>query len=288
LIICCLFFGNVSAFGQSLVHVHQSAGNFGVAILATLFAFDGWILVANLGGEIKNPRKLLPQAITLGILAVLVIYLLVSYGVYRSVPAEQIHRLGTSAIPYIANQAFGQVGGKILSIGIIISIVGCMNGKIMTFPRIMYAMAKRGQLPFSKTLSYLHPKSHTPIFSTVTELVIVTIMIIFSNADRLSELCIFTVYCFYVMAFVGVFLLRKRNPNQHRVFSTPLFPLTPILAIGGSLFVIVSEIMSDLPGVLTSFIFVAVGIPVFYYESKKYREQQAAADKEASLNDEND
>lgn len=164
LIIFGLFFGNQSAFGHSLVEVHQTAGNFGVAILATLFAFDGWILVANLGGEIKNPRKLLPQAITLGILAVLVIYLLVSYGVYRSVPAEQIHKLGTSAIPYIANQAFGAVGGKILSIGIIISIVGCMNGKIMTFPRIMYAMAKRGQLPFSKTLSYLHPKSHTPIF----------------------------------------------------------------------------------------------------------------------------
>jgi len=108
-------------------------------------------------------------------------------------------------------------------------------------------------------------------------------MIVFSNADRLSELCIFTVYCFYVMAFVGVFLLRKRNPNQHRVFSTPFFPVTPILAIGGSLFVIVSEIMSDLPGVLTSFVFVAVGIPVFYYETKKYREQQAAIDKANSL-----
>ncbi|WCJ52342.1 APC family permease [Lentilactobacillus buchneri] len=249
-----------------------------------------WFTYINLPatfGEIKNPRKLLPQAITFGILAVLAIYLLVSYGVYRSVPAEQIHRLGTSAIPYIANQAFGEVGGKILSIGIIISIVGCMNGKIMTFPRIMYAMAKRGQLPFSKTLSYLHPKSHTPIFSTVAELLIVTVMIIFSNADRLSELCIFTVYCFYVMAFVGVFLLRKRNPDQHRVFSTPLFPITPILAIGGSLFVIVSEIMSDLPGVLTSFIFVAVGIPVFYYETKKYRESQAAAAKEESLDNEN-
>ncbi|EHO51687.1 APC family permease [Lentilactobacillus kisonensis] len=272
LIIFGLFFGNQSAFGHSLVEVHQTAGNFGVAILATLFAFDGWILVANLGGEIKNPRKLLPQAITLGILAVLVIYLLVSYGVYRSVPAEQIHKLGTSAIPYIANQAFGAVGGKILSIGIIISIVGCMNGKIMTFPRIMYAMAKRGQLPFSKTLSYLHPKSHTPIFSTIAELIIVTIMIIFSNADRLSELCIFTVYCFYVMAFVGVFLLRKRNPGQKRVFSTPLFPITPILAIGGSLFVIVSEIVSDLPGVLTSFVLVAIGIPIFYYETKRNRE----------------
>ncbi|EEI19290.1 APC family permease [Lentilactobacillus hilgardii] len=270
LIIFGLFFGKQGALGQSISEVHQSAGNFGVAILATLFAFDGWILIANLGGEIKNPRKLLPQAITFGILAVLVIYMLVSYGVYRAIPAEKIHSMGTGAIPFIATTAFGNVGGKILSIGIIISIVGCMNGKVMTFPRIMYAMAKRHQLPFSKTLSYLHPKSHTPIFSTIAELIIVTIMIVFSNADRLSELCIFTVYCFYVMAFVGVFLLRKRNPNQHRVFSTPLFPLTPIVAIGGSLFVIVSEIMSDLPGVLTSFIFVAVGVPVFYYETKKH------------------
>ena len=66
-----------------------------------------------------------------------------------------------------------------------------------------------------------------------------------------------------------------------------MFPITPILAIGGSLFVIVSEIMSDLPGVLTSFIFVAVGIPVFYYETKKYRESQAAAAKEESLDNEN-
>lgn len=66
------------------------------------------------------------------------------------------------------------------------------------------------------------------------------------------------------MAFVGVFLLRKRNPGQKRVFSTPLFPITPILAIGGSLFVIVSEIVSDLPGVLTSFVLVAIGIPIFF------------------------
>lgn len=270
LIIFGLFFGKHDAFGQSISEVHATAGNFGVAILATLFAFDGWILVANLGGEIKNPRKLLPQAITYGILAVLAIYLLVSFGVYRAIPAEKIHSLGTSAIPYIANQDFGDVGGKILSIGIIISIVGCMNGKIMTFPRIMYAMARRNQLPFSKTLSYLHPKSHTPIFSTVVELAIVALMIVFANADRLSELCIFTVYCFYVMAFVGVFLLRKRNAGKKRVFSTPLFPITPIVAILGSLFVIVSEIQSDLVGVLTSFVFVIIGIPVFYYQSKKH------------------
>ncbi|WP_268912537.1 APC family permease [Lentilactobacillus sp. SPB1-3] len=269
LIVFGLFFGNQNALGQSISTVHASAGSFGVAILATLFAFDGWILVANLGGEIKNPRKLLPQAITYGILAVLAIYVLVSFGVYRAIPVDQIHSLGTSAIPYIATHAFGEMGGKILSIGIIISIVGCMNGKIMTFPRIMYAMAKKHQLPFSKALGYLHPKSHAPIVSIVVEMVIVSGLIMFANPDRLSELCIFTVYCFYLMAFVGVFILRKRNAGQARVFSTPLFPLTPIIAILGSIFVIVSEIQSDIVGVLISFIFVVLGIPVFYYARKK-------------------
>lgn len=133
-------------------------------MLATLFAFDGWILVANLGGEIKNPRKMLPRAITLGILTVMGIYLLVSYGVLKSIGAQKVHDLGTAAIPYIAQKDFGQIGGKILSIGIIISIIGCMNGKIMTFPRIMYAMAKQDQLPWSKKLAYLNRKTRTPIF----------------------------------------------------------------------------------------------------------------------------
>lgn len=270
LIIFGLFFGDQSALGHSIETVHQSAGGFGVAILATLFAFDGWILVANLGGEIKNPSKRLPQAIVLGILAVLVIYLLVSYGVFRSLPATKIHELGTGAIPYMATKDFGAIGGKILSIGIIVSIVGCMNGKIMTFPRIMYAMARDRELPFHKYLAYLNPKTHTPIWCTITTLVIAAIMIIFFDADRLSELCIFTVYCFYVMAFFGPTILRRRNPNAKRDFSIPLYPITPLIAIGGSLFVLISEVMSDWQGVLISFIFVLIGIPVYYYQVKKH------------------
>lgn len=70
------------------------------------------------------------------------------------------------------------------------------------------------------------------------------------------------------MAFFGPTILRHRHPNVHRDFSIPLYPITPIIAIGGSLFVIVSEIMSDWRGVLISFIFVIVGIPVYYYQLK--------------------
>ena len=235
IIIFGLFYGNQNALGQSLHTITQSTGSFGVAVLATLFAYDGWILVANLGGEIKNPQKLLPQAIILGISMVLIAYTLVSYGILHFVPAATIHKLGQQTTLYFAQAAFGTIGGRLLNIGIIISMVGCLNGKIMTFPRIVYAMAAQNQLPFAKQLSYLHKKSHEPIAATIAILVYASIMILFFNPDRLSDLCIFTVYCFYVATFVGVFILRKRRPASERPFSTPGFPITPLIAILGAL-----------------------------------------------------
>ncbi|AEV95977.1 APC family permease [Pediococcus claussenii] len=267
IIIFGLFFGRQDALTASVSTIHASAGNFGVAILGTLFAYDGWILVANLGGEIKNPEKRLPQAIVFGILSVSIIYLLVSFAVFKSVSAEQVHRLGIGAIPYLANKSFGLIGGRILSIGIIISIVGCMNGKVMTFPRIMYAMARNKELPFSKQLGYLNQKTRTPVISIIVVVAIAIIMILFFNADRLSELCIFTVYCFYVMAFVGSFKLRRNG--QKRPFSAPLFPLTPLIAIGSSLFVLGSEVMNDTEGVVVSLLIVACGVPVYMYQKRK-------------------
>ncbi|MBS0979078.1 APC family permease [Levilactobacillus brevis] len=268
IIIFGLFFGDQNAFGQSLHTASQSTGNFGVAILATLFAYDGWILVANLGGEIKNPQKILPRAIILGISLVLVAYTLVSYGILHFIPAETIHHLGQQTTVYFAQSAFGVIGGRLLNIGIIVSMVGCLNGKIMTFPRIVYAMAKKNQLPFSKQLAYLHHKTYEPLVATSMIIAYASIMILFFNPDRLSDLCIFTVYCFYVAAFVGIFLLRKRNIGQPRPFSTPWFPITPLIAILGALFVIVSEIGSDLSGVLLSLLIVAIGIPVYYFKKQ--------------------
>ncbi|WP_047999098.1 APC family permease [Lactiplantibacillus herbarum] len=269
IIIFGLFFGNQNALGESIHTVTQSTGSFGVAVLATLFAYDGWILVANLGGEIKNPQKLLPQAIILGISLVLIAYTLVSYGILHFLPAATIHKLGQQTTLYFAQAAFGTLGGRLLNIGIIVSMVGCLNGKIMTFPRIIYAMADQNQLPFSKQLSYLSKKSHEPIVATIFILVYASIMITFFNPDRLSDLCIFTVYCFYVATFIGLFILRKRNQNKPRPFSTPGYPVIPLIAILGAFFVIFSEIGSDFFGVVVSLLIVALGFPLYYWKLKQ-------------------
>ena len=94
-------------------------------------------------------------------------------------------------------------------------------------------------------------------------------MILTVDPDRLTEICIFTVYCFYVMTFFGVFKLRRHDSQAKRPFSVPLYPLTPIVAILGAAFVLVSELFSDLSGVLISLIIVLCGIPIFYYKEKQ-------------------
>ena len=263
IIIFGLFWGNNDALGQTITDVHNASGGFGVAVLATLFAYDGWVLIANLGGEMKNPQKILPKAIIFGITAVLIVYTLITVGILRFIPANTIQRLGENATAYLATKAFGAIGGKLLTLGIIISMLGTLNGKVISFPRIVYAMAERNDLPFSKALTYLTPKGKSPIISTIFIVVLAALMLIFFDPDRLSDLCVFTVYCFYILAFVGIFKLRREN--KERPFNTPLYPLTPIVAIGGGIFVIVSEIINDPSGVILFLGIVAVGFPMLYY-----------------------
>lgn len=262
IIIFGLFWGHQDALGQTVSKVNRSTGGFGVAVLATLFGYDGWILIANLGGEMKNPQKLLPKAIILGISSVLVIYTLITIGIFRFIPANMIHSLGENTTSYLATKAFGEIGGKLLSIGIIISMMGTLNGKIITFPRIVYAMARRGDLPFSRLLSYVTPKGKSPIIATVFIIILATIMMLFFDPDHLSDLCVFTIYCFYLMTFFGIFILRKKN--NKRPFSTPLYPLVPIVAIAGGLFVLISELFNDPAGVLLFVSIVVIGLPVLY------------------------
>lgn len=266
IIIFGLFWGHQDALGQTVSEINRSAGGFGIAVLATLFGYDGWILIANLGGEMKNPQKLLPKAIILGISTVLVIYTLITVGIFRFVPANMIHSLGENTTSYLATRAFGDIGGKLLSIGIIVSMMGTLNGKIITFPRIVYAMARRGDLPFSRILSYVTPKGKSPVVATIFIILLATIMMLFFDPDHLSDLCVFTIYCFYLLTFFGIFILRKKNSK--RPFSTPLYPFVPIVAIAGGIFVLVSELFNDPAGVLLFAGIVIIGLPVLYVVKK--------------------
>ncbi|KGB49697.1 serine/threonine protein kinase [Leuconostoc mesenteroides P45] len=271
LIIFGLFFGQHDAIGQTVAQVSQSGqGGFGVAVLATLFAYDGWVTLANISGEIKNPQKVLPKAIIFGILIVLVAYVGVSFGVYQSLPANTIVKLGQNTTLYMATNAFGIIGGRLLSIAVLISLLGTLNGKIVSFPRVLFAMANDGLFPFAKQFAKINMRSRTPNKSIWFIIFLGILMIVFTNPDRLTDIAIFTTFLFYILVFVGVFKLRKKDPlGEKRSFSMPLYPWIPIVAVCGSLYVEISEIIHDLSGVIISIAIVAVGYPVYIFLSRR-------------------
>jgi APA family basic amino acid/polyamine antiporter len=244
-------------------------GGFGMAILATLFAYDGWILLANIAGELKNPRRDLPRSLVGGVSIIVVAYVGVSFGVYHALPSDKIVALQNNATFAVMRSAFGDLGGRALSIAIIISMLGTLNGKMMSFPRMAYAMSLDGLFP--KYLSKLTRKTQEPTNAilTVAGMTIALAIVYTNGVDRLSDIAIFTIWIFYTAAFIGVFILRRKKTDatldEKTLFKTPLFPVTPLVAIFGALFVIFSTIINDFTGAVISLLLVAVGLPVFYY-----------------------
>jgi basic amino acid/polyamine antiporter, APA family len=235
----------------------------GAAVLATLWAYDGWMNVGFMAGEMKNPAKTLPRAIISGIMIVIIAYLSVNIAMLHVLSANQIVELGPNAAKAAATILFGEMGGKLITIGIIISIFGCLNGKVLTFPRIPFAMAESGLLPGAKSLSRIHPKFKTPVGATLLQIIIAILMMILGNPDRLSDIAIFTVFLFYGLAFYAVFLLRKNETESKQSYKVPLYPITPIIAILGSIYIVGNTLMNSPLDALFSICIALIGLPVY-------------------------
>ncbi|MCX7779767.1 MAG: amino acid permease [Negativicutes bacterium] len=241
----------------------------GAAILATLWAYDGWALVGFVAGEMKEPAKILPKAITIGLTVVMAAYLSVNLALLHILPAADIVRLGPNAAGTAAGLLFGDIGGKLISIGIMVSIFGTLNAKILTFPRVPFAMAERGHLPASHLWLRLHPTYATPIHAIVFQVVLAFLMILVGDPDRLSDIAIFSIYIFFVLAFFGVFILRKRHPGGERPYSVPWYPVVPWIAIIGSVFILVTTMLDNPLDTLYAAGLTAAGLPFYWYLHNK-------------------
>lgn len=267
IIIFGIWQGNGQILGMdSGVAVETSMG---AAILATLWAYDGWMLVGFVAGEMKNPGKVLPVAIILGLSVVTAAYLLVNIAMFHLLPAAEIVRLGENAAGTAATLLFGEMGGKLISIGILVSIFGCLNGKILAFPRVPFAMAERGQLPASGLLVRVPEKLATPVYAILLQVVIAIVMMVVSNPDRLTDIAIFSIYLFYIQAFLAVFILRKRNQGVPRAYSVPLYPLMPIVAIVGSVYIVFSTILNNPLDTMTAILLTLAGLPIYWFLGRR-------------------
>lgn len=271
IIVFGLFFGNVNALGQTLdTIVATPGGGFGMAILATLYAYDGWATLTSLGGELKDPIKNIPRSIIYGLIIVIVAYVGITYGVMQSMPANEIIALGDNATFGVVTTAFGDLGGRLLSLAILISIAGTLNGKMMALPRSIYAMAEDGLMP--KFMMYVN-RAQEPAGAILTLAVLGAALQFSASADWLSNACMFIIWMFYLMAFYGLIRLRRDDKKagiaqRDNIFLVPLYPVIPILAGLGATYVLFSTLINDPISAMVSIGLVLAGLPIYFYYTK--------------------
>jgi len=236
----------------------------GAAILATLWAYDGWIGVSFVAGEMKNPAKQLPKAIIIGLGIVIVAYLTINIAILHMLPAAEVAALGKLATSTVAGLLFGEIGGKLISVGILVSIFGALNGYILTNARVPYAMAVRGQLPGSGLLAKVPDSVGTPVNAMILQVVLASLLMIGWDPDALTDIAMFVMWSFYISAFIAVFLLRKRCPHTVRSYSVPGYPIVPIIAILGAIYIVGSMLLDNPVHALAAIGITVAGLPVYW------------------------
>lgn len=199
-----------------------------VAIVQALFAYDGWTGVTRVAGEIRDPQRNLPRALGLGMLGVVGIYLLVT-AAYLAVLG--LDGMGTTnTIGATAAQAmFGTPGKVFVSLLVLVSIAGPINGLTLAGPRVYYAMARDGLFPH--VIARLHPRRLVPHVSIIFQSVISGLLIVFFTADQLFGYVILASWTAYMLTGLALLRLRMTQPDRPRPYRVPGYPAVPILFV---------------------------------------------------------
>jgi len=250
-----------------MVGATSTATGFGAAILGTLWAYSGWEAVCNVAGEVENPKKNLPKALIVGISVVMIAYIGINAAIVNVMPMEAVAASKTAASD-AAVILFGPVGAAIISAGIMISIFGALNGFLLVGARVPYAMGKGKLLPFADFFGK-ESKSGTPVNALIVQLVFTILYIISGSFDMLTNLVVFALWIFFVLAVAGVFVLRKKHPELTSDYKVPLYPIIPIIGIAGGLFILYSTLMTDTKNALIGLVITLAGIPIYLLIKKK-------------------
>jgi len=254
----------------SLQNVTVSPGTFsstpwsaiGIAMIAVLWAYDGWHLLTFAAGEVRNPRRNLTVGLLLGTLSVMLLYLIVNFSYMFILPFEML--TGSSRVASDAlGRAIGPVGATIVALAILISITGAMNSNVLGGPRVFYAMAH--EKLFFRWVAYIHPRYHVPTVSIVMNGVWASFLTMVGSFERLFSYVIFVSWIFYALGAAAVIVLRRKQPWVERPYKTWGYPVVPILFCLIAAVIVLNAIVNDFKNSFWGLLVVATGLPAYFY-----------------------
>jgi len=240
-------------------------GPLGLAMVAVLWTFDGWIFVTYVAGEVKNPERNIPLSLILCMVIVVTVYLALNTVLVYVLGFDQM--IGSELV--MADAASKFIGGKgaaIVTIIILISLIGANNGFILTSARINYAMARDNR--FFKQAAFIHPKFQSPANALIIQGIWACILTFSGTFDQLITYIIFASWIFYGMSAGAVIILRKKKPDMDRPYKTPFYPWIPIIFILFAIFLTVNTILEAPRDAAIGTGIILGGLPLYYYWKK--------------------
>ena len=241
------------------------SSGFAVSLVYVVYAYSGWNAAAYIAGSIDNPQRNLPRALIIGTITVTLIYLALNFVFMYVTPFDLL--LNKKEVGNIAaSQIFGNSIGLILSGFLSFALLSTLSAMTIAGPRVTEAMGKDfSSLNFFSRTN----KFGMPHVAMLVQAVWAIFLILFSSFTEIIGNIAVSLSIFTLMSIIGLFVLRNKNKGKPRVFSTPLYPLTPIIFIAVTLWMIIHESISKPSVLLYSFGSVAIGLILYFFAVKK-------------------
>ena len=241
-------------------------GPLGLAMVAALWAYDGWIEITYVGSEVKNPQRNLPLSIIFSTLIVMVLYVLISIACVYVLSVEAMAQ-ATLVAAEAATKMIGPQGAALVTIAILISTLGSNNGIVFTAARIPYAMAK--EKLFFQSMGQVHKKYRVPMVALIVQGVWACILTASGRYDQLYTYVVFVSWLFYAMSCGAVIVLRHKAPNMPRPYKTWGYPVVPVIFILFAIWLMLNTIVEAPRDAAIGVGIMLSGLPIYFYWKKK-------------------
>lgn len=281
ILLAALFIGHVSpdlSLASAGTYAAENNTNvfsmIALAVVASLWAYEGWTNLNTVAEEMRNPRKNLPLALIIGIGGVAILYTLFNFAIMKVLPHEEIVAMIGSGDLYlgtaVAKKLLGNFGAAVVTIGMVLAMFGCLNGLILAQPRMYYAMAKEGH--FFKSFTKLN-KAKTPSTAIIVQAVISIVLVLLRNLSQLTDMVVLSNMLFNVLIVLAVPILRKKYPHIERPYKVWLYPVSIIVTAIIFLALFVNSAIEDPVLGSIGFSVPALGAIVYWIFDKKLKKE---------------
>jgi basic amino acid/polyamine antiporter, APA family len=241
------------------------------AMLSALWAYDGWLDISFVTGEIKNPKKNVPLAIFFGVSIAMFLYVSVNYAYMQVMPVDQLARVNKNEIgaAVVAETMLGSAGKIFIAALIMISTFGALNAVILSHSRIYFRMAQENY--FFKNAAAVHPKFHTPHVALMYTMVWSIVLVITGTFDMLTDMVIFASFLFNFLLALALIKMKRKGLINEKVIGYPVIPVLMMLFSGA---LVINTIIIQPKETLTGMCLVLSGVFFYFYFKMKNNSRQ--------------